>query len=712
MNKKIWFKKIGWLGLSTMACAYLTSLPAYAQTTQPTAEAGPDLGEVIVTAERRSINLQKVALSVTAISGDAIAQRGDSDVAQVLQGVPGVVLQGITDGPSQQSVQGGGGPPNIAIRGLGTPSPNTVGAVAIYEDGVLLQGGGANFYDMSRVEVLRGPQGTLYGRGATAGAVNFITNDPTQQFEGSGRIQYGSYDLIATQGMLNVPLTDVLAVRVAFNQIRHNGYFNNGQSNEDDLSSRVKLLYRPSDNFSLLVGFVDYKSSGTGPGQVLLSSNPNPTDWTTNVAGGTGDPISYRKVYAELQWGLGFANLNYIGGYQTTESTFSTNWNGFDCVMGVNAPCTYLVVTQPMNKTWTHELRLQSTSDSALSWVGGAYYYNNKFQTVFEPSLTPPATGATYVPAFGFAQSASPTSIGLFGEATYALTSATRLTAGLRENQDRVEQTQTFEPGGSGGVATPFSETLRHLDWKTRVETDLSANNLLYGTISTGYRPGSFVNGQKTENEKVTAYEIGSKNRLGGMLTLNGALFYYRYSGFQNVESVVVNGAPSSIVVPLPAILYGGELELAAQLGPNDRLALSPAVEEAKFTANAPGYETDGGIIPNTPKFSISGRYEHDFVLPTGDLISWQADAHYQTHALTDFDFSNYPTTNATYLQKAYSIVNSSLTFAPKSGKYSVVVFGKNLRNTLYKLTVYNTNPPSAYVSDPRTFGVMISAKF
>ncbi|HWJ35613.1 MAG TPA: TonB-dependent receptor plug domain-containing protein [Steroidobacteraceae bacterium] len=712
MNKKIWFKKIGWLGLSTMACAYLTSLPAYAQTTQPTAEAGPDLGEVIVTAERRSINLQKVALSVTAISGDAIAQRGDSDVAQVLQGVPGVVLQGITDGPSQQSVQGGGGPPNIAIRGLGTPSPNTVGAVAIYEDGVLLQGGGANFYDMSRVEVLRGPQGTLYGRGATAGAVNFITNDPTQQFEGSGRIQYGSYDLIATQGMLNVPLTDVLAVRVAFNQIRHNGYFNNGQSNEDDLSSRVKLLYRPSDNFSLLVGFVDYKSSGTGPGQVLLSSNPNPTDWTTNVAGGTGDPISYRKVYAELQWGLGFANLNYIGGYQTTESTFSTNWNGFDCVMGVNAPCTYLVVTQPMNKTWTHELRLQSTSDSALSWVGGAYYYNNKFQTVFEPSLTPPATGATYVPAFGFAQSASPTSIGLFGEATYALTSATRLTAGLRENQDRVEQTQTFEPGGSGGVATPFSETLRHLDWKARVETDLSANNLLYGTISTGYRPGSFVNGQKTENEKVTAYEIGSKNRSGGMLTLNGALFYYRYSGFQNVESVVVNGAPSSIVVPLPAILYGGELELAAQLGPNDRLALSPAVEEAKFTANAPGYETDGGIIPNTPKFSISGRYEHDFVLPTGDLISWQADAHYQTHALTDFDFSNYPTTNATYLQKAYSIVNSSLTFAPKSGKYSVVVFGKNLRNTLYKLTVYNTNPPSAYVSDPRTFGVMISAKF
>jgi iron complex outermembrane receptor protein len=704
-------RKIFLMGLSTIACAHLVSRTACAQAQTPVSDANSELQEVIVTAERRKIDLQKAALSVTAISGDDIAQHGDSDVAQVLQNVPGVVLQGVSDGPSQQSVQGGGGPPNIAIRGLGTPSPNTVGAVAIYEDGVLLQGGGANFYDMTRVEVLRGPQGTLYGRGATAGAVNFITNDPTQEFGASGRIQYGSYDLIATQGMLNVPLTDALSIRAAFNQIRHNGFFNNGQSNEDDISSRVKLLYKPTDNFSLLLGYVDYSSSGTGPGQVLLSSNPNPTDWTTNVAGGTGNPISYRKAYAELLWSLGFANLSYIGGYQTTHSTFSTNWNGFDCVMGVNSPCTYLVVTQPMNRTWTHELRLESEGESALSWVAGAYYYNNKFQTAFEPGLVPPATGAAYTPALAFAQSASPTSIGLFGEATYAVNSTVRLTGGLREDQDKVAQTQTFEPGGSGGTAVPYSETLHHLDWKARVETDLSANNMLYGMVSTGYRPGAFVNGQKTEDERVTAYEVGSKNRSLGNLTVNGAVFYYDYSGFQNVESVIVNGAPNSIVVPLPAMFYGAELELAAQLGQSDRLTFAPAVERAKFTAGAPGVLTDGGIIPNTPKFSVSGRYEHGFALPAGDRLSWDVDSHYQSQALTDFDFSNYPTTNPTFLQKAYSIVNSSLTFAPASGKYSVTVYGKNLGNTLYKLTVYNPNPPSAYVSDPRTFGVMISAK-
>jgi outer membrane receptor protein involved in Fe transport len=124
--------------------------------------------------------------------------------------------------------------------------------------------------------------------------------------------------------------------------------------------------------------------------------------------------------------------------------------------------------------------------------------------------------------------------------------------------------------------------------------------------ISTGYRPGSFVNCQKTENEKVTAYEIGSKNRSGSTLTINGAVFYYKYSGFQNVESVIVNGAPNSFVVPLPAIFYG-ESQLAAHRSPERRVTLPPAVE-SKIYGQCPGCETDGGTIPNTPKFSISGR--------------------------------------------------------------------------------------------------------
>jgi len=616
-----------------------------------------------------------------------------------------VVLQGVSDGPSAQSVQGGGGPPNIAIRGLGTPSPNTVGSVAVYEDGVLLMGGGANFYDMNRVEVLRGPQGTLYGRGATAGAVNYITSDPTQTFQAAGRIQYGSYDLIATQGTLNLPLSSDWSVRAAFNQIRHNGFFNNGQSNEDDISSRVKILYEPNADFSVLFGLVAYKSSGTGPGQVLLTTNPSPTKWITDLGGGSSDAVSYRKTYVDLEWNLGAANLTYLGGYQTADSTFSFNWHGF---FGFS----YLQIPQPINQTYTHELRLASTQAGPLTWQAGAYYYRNKLQTAFEPGM-PPATGAPYAPAFAFAQAFAPTSVGLFGELTYAVTSSTRLTAGLRETRDHVVETQTFEPGGSGGMPTNYDVTLNHLDWKARVETDLSASNLLYGTVSTGYRPGGFVNGIKSENEKVTAYEVGSKNRVSGGITLNGSLYYYDYSGFQNVASVPdpVTGAITTILVPLPATFYGAELEAVAQLSPNDKLTLSPALEKAQYTASRAGYQTDSGTIPNTPKVSLSGSYEHVFQLGNGSHLTWEADAHYQAETLTDFDASNYPSTNPTFLQKAYTIANSSLTFAPADGKYSIALYGRNLGNTLYKVTVYNANPPSAFVNDPLTFGVMVSAK-
>lgn len=692
--------------LFALPCLSLAALSAHAQTAADIANASAnssELSEVIVTAERRSIDLQKVALSVTAIGGDEIAKNGDADVAQVLQDVPGVVLEGLTNGPSQQSVQGGGGPPNIAIRGLGTPSPNTVSAVAVYEDGVLMQGGGANFYDMSRVEVLRGPQGTLYGRGATAGAVNFITNDPTQQLEASGRIQYGNYDTVATQGVLNLPLADVLSLRVAFNQIRHNGYFNNGQSDEDDISSRVKLLYRPNDAVSLLVGYVDYTSKSTGAGQIDLATNTAPTQWVTNVLGGGSNPVSYRKTYADLQWDLGFADFTYIGGYQTENSTFTTYCN---CFFGF----TYQDVTQPYNTTWTHELRLASRKDSPLTWVAGAYYFHNHMATTFAPGTNAPIEGEAYVPAFSVLQTYDPTSIGVFGEATYAVTSTVRLTGGVRETRDHVVQSQVL-PFSS---PDDYDQTLHHFDWKARAETDLSDSSLLYTTVSTGYRPGGFTNGIKSENEVVHAYEVGSKNRIDSMLTLDGALFYYNYSGFQNAASVpnTTTGAVETILVPIPAKFYGGELEAVAQLSPADRVTVSPALLIAKYTANAATYETDGGEIPNTPKWSLSGSYQHNFDIAADAQLTWGIDSHYQTQELTDFNSENYPTPQATYLQKAYEITNTSLSFTPKKGNYTISLYGKNLFGTLYKVTVYNQGPPAAaYVSDPRTYGVMISGR-
>jgi len=244
----------------------------------------------------------------------------------------------------------------------------------------------------------------------------------------------------------------------------------------------------------------------------------------------------------------------------------------------------------------------------------------------------------------------------------------------------------------------------------------LSPNNMLYGTVSTGYRPGGFINGLQSENETLRAYEIGSKNRLDGTITLNGAVFYYDYSGFQNLASVPDPqhpGAVISVLVPIPATFYGGELEAVAQLSAADKLILSPAFLDARYTADKATYLTNGGAIPNTPKWSLSGGYEHAFMLTAAARLTWEVDAHYQGQALTDFSASNYPTQDPTYVQKAYAITNTSLTYAPGNGKYSVTLYGKNLANKMYKLTVYNQGPPpAAFVNDPRTYGVMLSGKW
>jgi iron complex outermembrane receptor protein len=184
-----------------------------------------------------------------------------------------------------------------------------------------------------------------------------------------------------------------------------------------------------------------------------------------------------------------------------------------------------------------------------------------------------------------------------------------------------------------------------------------------------------------------------------------------------------VNGVVVTTLVPIPAKLYGAEVEATLQFDKNDRLTISPALESAKYTASIPatpsppmsppnnGFATDGGQIPNAPRFSVSALYAHTFPLASGANLIGQADAHYQTSTITDFDASNYPAENPTFVQRAYTIWNGSLRFESAGGKYSASVYGKNLGNTLVKLTVYNANPPFAYVGDPLTFGVMLSAK-
>ncbi len=681
------------LGISTLAIGYGTSLTARAQTT---ASAAPEQSTpatqrpeapielIVVTAEHRLVTVQDSALSVTAISGDDIAQHGDSNITQVLQDVPGVQVQGAEGGQSALSVTGGGGPPNISIRGLGTDGPNKSSSTAVYEDGVLLLGGGGEFFDINRVEVLRGPQGTLYGRGATGGAVNIITKNPSQEWESDTRVQYGSDRYVGVQSVLNAPLADSLDARLGVNAVQHGGYLSNGLDDERDINVRLKLLYKPTDNFSLLVGGTYYRFNDQGAGtEVVSSQQPNADGWNTTLPGGSSETINYKKIYSTLVWDLGPAELTYIPAYQTTSSVDGQ-------FGGIGKEFT----TAPFDRTVTQELRLAGLTGSRITWDTGVFYYRNINEQVFStgpiaPVFNPPVI-VTELP--------TQTSRAAFGEVTYPITTALRATVGVRETSDHIQATDTFNVFGALTGDT-FDQHYNHFDWKARLEGDLSPDNLIYGMVSTGYRPGGSVNGVGYTNETVKAYEIGSKNRIDNAVTLNAAAFYYDYSGFQAPQSVTdpTNQAIfESVIVSLPATIYGLDVELTAHITPHDTLTAAPELIRghygSDFTFTNPydstvsSIPTNGGQLPHMPTFSISGSYAHTIDLPNGAGLMGNVDVHYQRRELTDFDTSNYPAPNPIFNQDAYTIVNTFLTFVSPKETYSVTAYGKNLANEAYKL--------------------------
>ena len=698
------------LGISAIALSGGISPAARAQTTVAATNAA-QLGTVVVTAERRKSSVQKTALTITVVKGTDITRHGDTELSQILQDVPGLQFQGNEnsgDTGGAQSVGGAGGPPDIAIRGLGTDGPNKSPATAVYLDGVILQSGGADYYDVNRVEVLSGPQGTLYGRDATGGAVSIITNDPTQKFSVFGQVQYGSYNFLGGQMVVNIPLADVLALRVGFNGDEHRAYLKGESGHESEYNSRAKLLYKPIDTLSLLIGAEYYHADDNITqgvfeidGYPKATSPAEPTNFDV-VGGAARNPIEFHKYYADFDWNLGLTNVTYIPAYQTTHS-FTGSSNPFTG---------YGQTVSPYNQTVTHEFRLANPDNSKLIWVAGLYYYHSDYAQLYSGGAGPTAL------FFTFPQYYTNNSIAGFGEATYPITSFLRLTGGARENSDGVRISTGGPPGSPPGELLSYSHRFEHFDWKARIDGDLSPTNLLYAMVSTGYRPGGFANGETYQNESLTSYEVGSKNRFSN-ITLNAAAFYYDYSGFQSLQSasVLIDGAyrPVSTVLVLPAKEYGLDIEASAYLTPNDKVSLSPELMQGTYSGNG-SYAgnvvvANGKMLPHMTNFSVSGSYSHDFDLADGSVVTPDVDFHYQTKEITDFDTSNYPSLNPEFVQNAYGLINSSIDYTSPNGKYSVDVYGKNLSNTVYKLTDTVGGPGvSATLADPRTFGVIFQA--
>ena len=289
-----------------------------------------ELMEIVVTAEHREIDVQKAATSVSVRTGSELRNEGRYTLGQILEDVPGV-----TGGAATANVPGGSGvdtsAPGITIRGIASNSgavgnvTSAAAAAAVYVDGVYEGVGGG--YDINQVEILRGPQGTLYGRSATSGLLAIHTNDPQlDRLGGDAVAEVGNYGLEHYTGVVNLPLIDnVLGIRVAANRYERDGYYADDGTTSTD--AKIKLLYKPNDDISLLLGYA-LQNNDTKNGGITLTLAPGePNTYcfdtvpkscaSTPVGRGSND---FRQYWALLSWDLGFATLSYQPAYRTWTS--------------------------------------------------------------------------------------------------------------------------------------------------------------------------------------------------------------------------------------------------------------------------------------------------------------------------------------------------------------------------------------------------------
>ncbi|SFJ31829.1 Outer membrane receptor proteins, mostly Fe transport [Caulobacter sp. UNC279MFTsu5.1] len=746
------------LTLAMGAACLPVQAQAQAQTTKaaPTSQDAPQaLDEIVVTAERFERNVQKTAASVTVQTGQDLLTQGKFTLSTILETVPGV-SGGESEGVSNEPTGNDSPAAGITIRGVssnGGLSGQTlsgVPATALYVDNVYNGIGGG--YDVDRVEVLRGPQGTLYGRSATAGVVAIHTRNPNLAgYSVDASVEAGSYDLRRASVAVNAPIvSDHLALRVAANHYERDGADVDkgfGASRGDDV--KLKLLALPSDGVSLLIGasMQDRTLYNGGAAGNLVA--PNTVEYTPYSVGTA--KLKSRQVWAELNVDLGPARLTYLPAYR------SFNQDATVFVVGPGGNSIKQIVTTPEDDFVTHELRLTSQPDSMIKWQTGLFYYSNGIRS---------SNRNVWESSDGLLFSADidrkTRDLGVFAEATVPVTQALRLTGGLRWDKTTVTTAEVYSSNLSVFCNTPLGfvsgcavagqnsplaglpesistikvsgnagrRAFKNLTYKARVEYDLAPANLLYASISSAFLPGDVQIGTGAGNvptvypydsEKLTAYEIGSKNRFfDRRLQVNLGAFYYDYAGYQASVQLDQSNPASAVLFNVPLRMVGVELETLFQLSPADRIGLNVSHIDSKFHdlpagfADAVAQRELWGFAPT----SLTLLYDHQIRLSGGSTLNlhgdgaWRSayDVRFTTPGLAAQGGLDYER------QKALFQGNLNLTWASANDRLSVTGYVRNVTDKRYKtyVNLQSISPlqASATLSDPRTFGVVLTGKF
>lgn len=693
---------------------------AYAQETpEPTAspaDEAQDSGEIIVTAQRRGEALQKVPIAITAIQGDDLQRAGTKSTFDLLVNIPSV------------TVTTTGNTANIFIRGVGQTGtgPNNENSVATYIDDVYMASPSGNlsqFNNLKQVVVLKGPQGTLFGRNSTGGVIQLTTRDPGPELAIDASIGYANYDTINGSLYVGGGLAEGIAADISLlyeNQRRGWGYNytrqHDIQGKGDRFAVRAKLLVEPGPNtkISLSGDYSTQSNDGSNyqptPGNPLRATLPPLGRYDT--AGNTADLSSFRNggISLKLEQDLGFARLVSISALRDSFAQLN-----LDQDMG---PTTVVDAYVGLySKYGTQELQLLSQSDSKLVWTVGAFYMKKKdaYRPLGVRSILPAFVSETF-------STQHTDSLSVYGQATYPVFDNTNLTGGLRYTTETIKNVEQRVVRASGTTTFPDNQFTNN-DWTWRVAIDhrFSPDIMAYVSYNRGLKSGGYNLGTLGAPpffpEVLDAYEFGIKTQFANRtIQANLAMFYYDYSNIQ-VQSAITGSAV--VTNAAQATIKGLDFDLTIRPIEGWTISANAAFLDGKYDVfrNAVvrsetgallggpgGLDVSGNQTIYTPKFS--GTISSSYVIRSsiGNITLTGAVTYYGGAPLTP---------DGAIRQPKYTLVNGSIRWVSSSENFSVMLWGKNLTDAEY-YRQRNTVAFGGYqtAAAPRTYGVTLGVNF
>ena len=742
-----------------------TTADAAADTAADAASSSDALQEVTVVAQKQNIGLQHAPVALTAITGDAMKAAAIVNPTDLNGQVPGLVITS-SEGYNK----------SVSIRGIGFNVPQDDSAqtsVSYHEDGIYIAfpvALNSNFLDTDHVEVLRGPQGTVFGQNSIGGTINVISVLPSfDSIKGYAEAAGGSYDLIHTSAAVNVPFTSNFAIRAAYDQNYQHGFvtatdvpgYSGGYDlgNQNNVHGRMLGLWQTTDDLSILFR-VEYAQAREHETEGKNIQDPN-TDFYQESSDFPGRLIYNQQLAgATITYDLPFATLKSIGSYQEVNHHGGVAEDGLnlDYTSSVDAPHD-VEYFEHNTKNLTEELDLSSKPGGPVDWIVGGFWLKGKTTVAYDqynlypgdptyngvadpnilnahPNLSSTSALSTFLQTLDVNNTdvlgdqlyfqnngiETRTSASGYGQAIWHVTDSLRLTAGGRYTRDH---NTTYFSDYYADFAPPtfVQQTETKFTWRAGVDYDLTLTNLLYGSVSTGFKPGggnisSFPDtvALQFQPETITAFEIGSKNSFFDKhLTANLSAYLYNDRDMQFQAEDLINFQGGVANIPKVQV-YGLEAETAALMPAGFRFDGNVAWEKGKITSHYEALDNDSGNAanaaylaacdftcygdlftgspglnalrlaayrdvygnapPSLPTWTVTGALSHTLPFTDGSVILSRFQMQYRSN-FADTIFGKTPT----YTQPSYLMANAYVDYTYKTSGLDVSLAVNNVFN-------------------------------